>query len=502
MPPDPRSIRAALARLGDGAVRATQLMALRRDLFDPTAAAALALQPTSRLVPSAEAISILTREGGHNRAALLGSWLPVAEPGPLAWTAHGVEAQREVRVRVTLPAVAPDAATLAAAIRLALPLIATPDRDAARRLLHDDLTRWLAAELDTPAQHIRLGRWRRQALARTGTIVARPLDDWVAPHLIGIARLPALPLPQVVALAASGGEAALDAHDIDAVAIAQRLIEAALEQAMVFGSIPIEPRLDHLGVMPGDRIARIDVGGVEALSPALGKAIPGLARAAIAGDAGLVAARLAALLTSGDDADPADLTARLERVIQPLEGNDHPRTDPERLLDDGLAAVRASGHGVPADLLALGRWLAAMASAAVTIDPAVDIGDIARRFMLRRELEQAVELPDSLETARRVLAVVAPLETLPGRLDRLIADAASGSYRLPIEQHRSAVDRQLRLAQARLMAVAIGWTGIALLLLVAAGLPAGLIRTGLTGLLWAGAAGAAGLFLLLWRRTL
>jgi hypothetical protein len=262
-------------------------------------------------------------------------------------------------------------------------------------------------------------------------------------------------------VAASGGRAALDAHGIDAAATAIGVIEAALEQVVVFGSIPVEPRLDHLGVLAGDRIGRIDVGGVESLSSRLATAIPGLVWAAIARDAGLVAARLAALLTPGRDADQAGLTVALDRIVQRLDDDDQLRAAPARLLDAGLAAARASGHDVPADVLALGRWLAAMADAAAVIDPALDIGDVARRFMLRRELEAAIALPDSLEAARRVLAVVAPLETLPGRLDRLMADRTAslrgrsrvapgpgpaGGGRHRMDGHRAAAARRGRPA--------------------------------------------------------
>jgi len=496
--PDPHRIAAAIGRLGPGGVRIAQLLALRRDIFEPALADALALARSAEPMPPDAALAIVARELAPGRASLIGPWVAVAEPDPLAWVAQGFAAGREIRIRIALVDRIPSPETIAAAIRLATALLPAADRDTVRVSLQADQVRWIAADGDTAAQHVRLARWRRQALCRTGTIVARPLDDWASAHVIGLAAIPGLPLPEVVALAANGGDATLDAHDIEARAAARRLIEATLEQALLFGSIPVETRLDHLAVLPGNRIARIDAGAVEPLSTALKDALPAIARMTLADDPVPVAARLTALLPPGPRADPVALTDRIEDMMRRTGDGD---AAPRRWLDDMLAAARACGHRVPADVLALGRWFARMIEAAIEIDPAIDVGEVARHFLFRRAIEAAVAMPDSTEAARRALALIAPLEALPGRLDRLLADATNRHYRMPIEQHRSAEDRRLRIAQARLLAVAIGWTGIALLLLIVRDQPGGPLRTALETILWTGAAATAGFFALLWRRS-
>ena len=496
-PPAAARIAAAIAALGPGGIRIAQLIAVRRDLFAPAVADALALTAPVAATPPAAARAIVAAEAGPPLATMIDDAVPLADHNPLAWTARATVAGRAARIRVTMPDHAPDPATIAAAIAIALPLLPAVDRDALRAALEQRLVLWVAADLDAAAQRRRLARWRRLALTRTGTIVARPLTP-ETPHVLALAALPGAALPHVVALAAEGDATALSALDIDPAATARHLIEAALEQILLFAALPVEPRLDHLAVLPGDRIARIDVGPVEPLSPPLRDALAPLLRAVVARDPALAAARIAALLVPSPTADPDLLAERLDRALQTERDDDTGAVD---RFDAALAAAREAGFWVPLDLLLLGRWLAVTATAAATIDPAVDVIETARRFVLRREIEAAVALPDSGEAARRLFAVLAPLEALPDRLERWLAAATDRHYRLPVEQHRAPEDRRLRIAQARLVAVAIGWTGIALLLLVVRDVPAGIVRTGLTALLWAGAAVAAGLFARLWRRA-
>lgn len=498
MAPDPHRIATAMAQLGPGGVRIAQLLALRRDVFEPAIADALAGCRSAEPISPDDALAIVARELAPARAALIEEWVAIAEPDPLAWVVQGFAAGREIPVRVALIDRTPSSETIATAIRLATARLAVADRQAVRASLQADVVRWIDADGDTAAQHVRLARWRRQALRRTGTVVARPLDDWASAHVIGLAGIPGLPLPEVVALAASRDDATLDAHDIEAPAAARRLIEATLEQVLLFGFAPVEPRLDHLAVLPGNRIARIDVGAVEPLSTALKEALPAIARMASADDPGRIAMRLAALLHPGPRADSIALTDRLEDLMRRAGDGD---AAPRRWLDDMLAAARACDHHLPADMLALGRWLAAMIEAAIEIDPAIDVGEVARHFLFRRAIETAMAMPGGTEAARRALALISPLEALPGQLDRLFADATNRHYRVPVEQHRSAEDRRLRIAQARLLAVAIAWTGIALLLLVVRNAAASPLRAALEAILATGAVATAGLFALLWRRS-
>jgi hypothetical protein len=306
---------------------------------------------------------------------------------------------------------------------------------------------------------------------------------------------------QAAALADQGDAATLDAHDADPAEAATRLFEAALEDVFLFESVPVEPRLERWVLLAGGGIGRDDAGPVESLA-SLDPALPRLARAALSGDPALVARALDEALERGPSADADAFARRIEAAVRRLRNRLAPAPDAlPAFVAAALRIAAGTGYRVPAPVLAAGRWLAAAAAMAARLDPEVDLAAVTQAWLARREIEALFELPTSGEAASRWLSLVAPLQALPGRLDRLLSDAASDHYRLPVEAQRAPVDRAFEAARLRLLCAALLWLGAALLLVVARALPAGLVRTSVSAGLWIAAASGAAMFAWFWRRV-
>lgn len=493
-----------LAAMGPAGIRIAQMLALRWDLFDPSCIAALQEVQEEAHQAAADARRRFEREVGRPLDAVLPALVAFPTLGnPLQYAVRGpVSGRREILLRVARPEAAPSPAQLDRALRAAaLALPPHVERQWAIRSMRADLIHWIAAELDLSATRRRIGRMRERALGRTGILLPRPIRALCAPHVLALELITGVPVLEVAAWAAAGDEAALERHGIDAGACARAVIEAALEQVTEFGSVPIEPRLDLLVVLPGNRLAWIDVPPEEPLAPSLTQNLHRYVRAFLSGDAELIAAVIDELVDRMPEADPGRFHERVADACRAWRNRGTGRPRVPAFLSRVLSAARATGHRIPADVLALARWSAAAAEAAARIDPGIRIGEAATGFVARRRIEALFELPRSDETARGLLAVIDLADRLPDRLDRLLANAASDHFRLRVEEHRSADDRSLRRDQLRLVCAALFWLGLSVLILAVPAAPVEGAAVKLLSLaLWTAAAGAAVAFLLLWRR--
>lgn len=500
---DPARVAATIGACGPAGVRLAQLIALRADLFDRRWRSALQLRRPTTAVEIGAARERIRNELGKPIEAIFSNHVvyPTAS-NPLQCAFRGIlPGGREAMMRVSLPEQAPTREQMRRALECAEAAMRDlPDRDWAIESLRADLIRWTAADLDLAAQRRSLQALREAVLPRSGVIVAETLDPLCAAHVLTLATLPAVPVSQASA-ALSGARG--DGSDSTASRIAEQLIRAALEQVLVVRRVPVEPRLDQLAVLAGDRIVRIDIGPAELLSPALERNLHRYARALLADDPAVIAAHILELASPGPSADVGAFERRVAAAYRRRRGR---RARPTRGLpasewvQDVAEAAGETGIRLPPDLLALGRWVAAASEAAAQAWPEVPVRRVASSYLAQREIEALFELPRSDEAARDVLSVVELVEAMPDRLDRLLSDLNNEHLRLRVEEHKAPAERRFRADQVRLICAALLWVGLAVLLLATRGAATGPAQTIVTAGLWLAAAANAVWVAAMWRR--
>ncbi|RMH43683.1 MAG: AarF/ABC1/UbiB kinase family protein, partial [Deltaproteobacteria bacterium] len=273
-----------------------------------------------------------------------------------------------VAVKVQLPGIESIIDTDLAALRTVarmlgdLPIAGDIDTVAA------ELSRSVRAELDFAAEADAAERFRARFRDRDDVVVPRVCRERSSRRVLTLERIDGDRLVDWLDRA--------DAGERDT-ALAT-LIRCFCEQVLVCGEFHADPHPGNFLVLPGGRIALLDFGSVQALTPSRRRAYAQLATAIVAGDGPRTTALMAELGFATRDGDPDALRAFADAFLDAFRDTattfDARALDPRAEFERALALARRHPIArVPADFVQLGRVFATLGGLVLHYRPRINL---------------------------------------------------------------------------------------------------------------------------------
>lgn len=365
-----------------------------------------------------------------------------------------------------------------------------------------ELRRWMSEELDFARELSNLRRMHRLARDSAVLVVPRPYPALCGPRVLTAELLRGVPLSTILRQLGDGAAARGRDLGFDRRRLARGLIEAMLEQIFRFRFFQADSHPGNVLALPDDGIGFVDFGLVETLEPVLEAGLFRYVRAIYRNDAEEMLRGLDEILVPGDWADiegfRRDFLEENRRWQLERGRADGGGSPLGRYMMAVLRAARRHDLKLPTGILAIYRSLLTAEMVAHQLARDVHLGSVGSGFFRRLELETLLRPPDPQALQAEIFEIAEALREAPRKLDRLLSDLAGDRFRLRVEEVTSLADRRLRADQVRVIAAALIWVGLALLL--GAVRDTGFAWLPLSGLLWA-ALGLNALWLtVLWRR--
>jgi ubiquinone biosynthesis protein len=469
----PGQLRRLLERLGPTFVKVGQYLALRPDILDQSYCdELLALVDRVAPVPWPDIRRLLTNELGDDPAIVFAGI--TTQPSGSGSIAQVHEARThdgaEVAVKVRRPGIVAQVERDLSRVRWLARLIERAGLSPGVRAIDivAELQRWMAEELDFEHELANLSWMHRAALRSTVMRLPRPYPKLCSPVVITAEYLPGVPFSVILRHIRDGEPARVVALGFDPKVLAERLIEAVLEQIFQIRIFHADMHPGNLLALPEGRVGFIDFGLVETLEPTLESGISRCLRAIYFNDPDELISALDEFMVPGDRADPEafrlDFLEENRRWLRERQVGGPNASSLSRYMIGVLHAARRHDMRFSSGVLAIYRSLLAAETVAHELDPDVDVGLIGQRFFRRLQLDQMLRLQDPDLLREELFETLEILRSAPRKLDRLLSDVTSNRVRLRTEQTTSPADRRLRSHQVRLLVAAQGLVAVTVLL--------------------------------------
>ncbi len=244
--------------------------------------------------------------------------------------------------------------------------------------------------------------------------------------------------------------AALDAADVNRVALANRLAGAYFKQVLEAGFFHADPHPGNILVQPdpaGDRIVFVDFGMMGVITPRMRGGLRDCFQGAVALNAGQIVRGLDALGFFGEAAD-RELIERAVGVMLARFGGasvgQMRDVNPRDVLGDMETTLYDQPFRLPAQFAFFGRMVGMLLGLTFSLSPSFNFLEVAtpyaRQFMGGNGVEGVLRLlgVESFEALgrdllRTGLATVRSLSAMPQRLDHVLERAERGDLHLVIE---------------------------------------------------------------------
>lgn len=295
---------------------------------------------------------------------------------------------------------------------------------------------------------------------------------------------------------------ALDAAGIDRKALAQTGTNFVLEQLFGNGFFHGDPHPGNWFVLPGGRIAPIDLGQMGTLDRDTLDDLLDLIVGILLQDAGRILRLFVRLELVDDEVDAKALERDVDELIVRFHSVPIGEVDVSQLMTQIFEVLARHRVRVPADLFLIGKALATMEGTARTLDPAMDPLEAIRPYALKlwigRLQDPRYLARDGLRVARAYLDLAT---SLPTDLRRITRRLAGGDFelRVALEGRAEAERERARSTNRASLAVVLAALLVASAWLFTAetgpALPFGLTLSTVLGLVGFGLAGGAWLLL-------
>lgn len=336
-----------------------------------------------------------------------------------------------------------------------------------------ELRRWMSEELDLTQELANIARMFDLARDSDALIVPRPYPQLSGKRVVTMELLRGVPFSVILRAVRESNSETIARLRFDRRLLAERLIEAMLEQIFRFRMFQADSHPGNIIALPDNRIGFVDFGIVETLDPVLEAGLLRYLRAVYLNDVDEILRGLDEVLIPGDAADPTafrqdflEENRRMRRGRATGGGHDSPVG---RYMMGVLRAARRNDMRLPTGILAIYRSLLTAETVAHQLATDVDLGSAGRDFFERLQRETLLRLPDLQVVQAEIVNTIEILRDAPKKLDRLVSDLASDRFRLRVEQFSSLADRRLRAAEVRLVVAALVFVGLAVLFAAAGG---------------------------------
>ncbi|MEF2968243.1 AarF/ABC1/UbiB kinase family protein [Paenibacillus sp. M1] len=412
-------IRLVLEELGPTFVKLGQLASTRSDLLPEAIIAELVkLQDQVPPFPGEEALGIMERELAMPVSEVLASFdeVPIAAASIGQVHKGRLVTGEAVAIKIQRPGVVPQVErdldilkNLTAVMKKRFPWVTRYQLPQ----LVEEFARSILAELDYGIEARNMEKIRRQ-FADSGEIYI-PSVHWLCstPKVLTMDFVEGIHLNRTAELKRSGfgtGE------------LAERLVNAMLEQIFTGGFFHADPHPGNLLATPDGKLAFIDFGMIGRLSPEMRDHLSSLVIALMRrSNEGMLRAVLRMGLLE-DDADLDKLRADLERLHTRYYDIPFTEISIGEALRDLFATAQRHHIILPPDLLLLGKALLTLEGVALTLDPQLSILDLAEPFgkkLLREKfgtrnlgkhlVDGAIDLADAFTSLPRQVSRLATL---------------------------------------------------------------------------------------------
>lgn len=261
--------------------------------------------------------------------------------------------------------------------------------------------------------------------------------------------------------------AAIDAAGIDRKELARTGTDFVLRQLFVNGHFHADPHPGNLFVLPGGRIAPIDMGQMGTLDRDTLDDLLDLLVGILLRDAERILRLLVRLDLVDDDVDRKAVTRDIDDLIGRFHSVPIGEVNVSQLMTQLFEALARHRVRVPADLFLMGKAMATMEGMARELDPEMDPIEAIRPFVLKLWIERLQDprylARDGIRVARAYLDL---FTQLPDDLRRISSQLSRGQLGLRVavegraESQRESARSANRLAMAGVIAallVASAW---------------------------------------------
>lgn len=306
--------------------------------------------------------------------------------------------------------------------------IARNHSDAAERYqiadLFDQFRSALTRELDFTIEAGNMVRLAEQLEEFEQIVVPRPVEDYTTARVLVmdfVSGRKVTKLSPLVRLEMDGRE------------LADTLFEAYMKQVLVDGHFHADPHPGNVFLTDDRRLALIDVGMVQRITPRVRENLLRLVLATGEGNGDEAAEHALHMARTGPKSERDEFRRRVAELVSRQHGRRGERIQIGRVLLELFAIAGETDVRLPAELSLLGKTMMHLDEVALTLDPDFDpnaavrrhAGDVMRRHMLQRlspgnVMSSAVELFDLVQR-------------LPGRLNRALDTAESGDLKIRVQ---------------------------------------------------------------------
>ena len=236
--------------------------------------------------------------------------------------------------------------------------------------------------------------------------------------------------------------------EMDGTVLADQLMEAYLKQVLVDGFFHADPHPGNVFLTDDRRIALIDLGMVERVSPRMRESLIRLLLAASEGKGEDAAEHAMRMGRVDQDADREQFRARVSDIVSRQQNTTMQHMQAGAVLLELYGVAAECGIKLPAELSVLGKTLLNLDQISTTLDPAFDPNAAIRRHsaeVMRAHMMSSLT-PGAVFS--NLLEVVELVQRLPGRINRALDRVERGEFKMRVH----AIDEPRLMLSLRSMA--------------------------------------------------
>ena len=434
-----------LEKMGPAFVKLGQLMSTRSDMFPPEV-----LESLSRLQDELEpmAYEIVERIVQDELGVRMSKAFSEFDPKPIAAASLG-QVHKALLRDGRLVAVKVQREGIRESVRKdleALDQIATfleehtgPGEQYRLKEMFVRFREVLLSELDYRAEAANMKIIAQNLCDIENIVVPLPVDDYTTERVLTMDYVRGRKVTALSPLARM---------EMDGEVLADDLMKAYLKQVLVDGFFHADPHPGNVFLTDDRRIALIDLGMVERVSPRMRESLIRLLLAASEGHGEDAAEQAMRMGTVQQDADREQFRTRVADVVSRQQNTTMERMQAGAILLELYGIAAECGVRLPAELSVLGKTLLNLDLISTTLDPDFDpnaairrhAADVMRQHMMRSLTPGAV--------FSNVLELIELVQRMPGRINRAIEGFERGELKLRLH----AIDEPRLMASLRSMA--------------------------------------------------
>lgn len=228
-------------------------------------------------------------------------------------------------------------------------------------------------------------------------------------------------------------------HGVDRRAVARRLADAYLRQALEFGFFHADPHPGNILVESDGTVGLIDFGQVGVITDEWMTELLVIVLAAVNREVGVIVDAFADMGAIGAEVDRRGLQRSLQMLLDKYYGLPIKRFDLGQMLSEFSDVLRRFDVTVPRDLLLLIKAFSTVAGVIMQLDPELDLLELLRPRLKKAMAERFAPSRVARGTTMMAWHLLSIARQAPGQLRQGLRRLSSGGWRLRVRHEN--IDR-------------------------------------------------------------